>query len=323
MKKRSSQKIPVLVIFAPTASGKTALMYDLFSHKGSHFFLTAEVISADSMQVYKYMDIGTAKPDKEFCSEIPHHLIDITTPDIQFNVSDFLTMADEKCREIYERGKLPVVCGGTGFYIRSFLYGLPKTPESDVSLRNNLKERIKKEGNVALYNELKQIDPESASKIHINDEYRILRALEVYYLTGKTRSSYKIEQKIRDDFDFTFIVLEPPRDLLYSRIRERVDIMFESGLKQEIENLKNLGYNEDCPGMKAIGYHEWFEYDEEEKIREAIKHNSQKYAKKQYTYVRDIPGSIKIDYQAKKEDVEKVRKALDQNLTFCDNTNTL
>lgn len=312
-----------MVIFAPTASGKTALMYDLFSAEGSHFFLTAEVISADSMQVYKYMDIGTAKPSKEFCSKIPHHLIDITTPDKQFNVSDFISLADQKCREIYERGKLPVVCGGTGFYIRSFLYGLPKTPESDPVLREKLKERAKSEGKEKLYEELKKLDPESAEKIHPNDEYRILRALEVYYLTGKTRSSFKIEQKLRNDFDFFFIVLEPPRDMLYERIRERVDLMFRQGLKNEIDNLKSMGYTKEMPGMKAIGYQEWFDYDDEEEICFKIKHNSQKYAKKQYTFVRDIPGSITIPFDGSENAIQKVKNTLDQKLFFCDNNNTL
>ena len=182
------------MIFAPTASGKTALTGDLFSPSGSHFVLNAEVISADSMQVYKYMDIGTAKADPEFCEKIPHHLINLVTPDVQFTVADFLKMADEKCEEIYTRGKLPVVVGGTGFYIRSFLFGLPETPESDENLRNQLKSRIETEGNEILYKELQSVDPESASKIHVNDAYRIVRALEVFYTTGKKRSDFIVEK---------------------------------------------------------------------------------------------------------------------------------
>lgn len=316
MKKKNSTKIPVLVIFAPTASGKTALMYDLFCPKGSHFFLNGEVISADSMQVYKGMDIGTAKPTKDFCREIPHHLIDIISPDKQFNVSDFIDETDKICKQIYSNGKLPVICGGTGFYIRSFMYGLPKTPESDPELREKLKQRIKSEGNLSLYNELKKIDPESAKKIHINDEYRILRALEVYYLTGNTRTSYKIEHSLREDYDFTFLVLEPPRDLLYKRIEERVELMFKMGLKKEFESLISQGFTQECPGMKAIGYQEFFLYDSDEKIKERIVHNSKKYAKKQYTYIRDIPGSINISFDGTEKDIENVRNLLKEK--FCE-----
>lgn len=315
MKKKNSAKIPVLVIFAPTASGKTALMYDLFCSKGSHFFLTGEVISADSMQVYKGMDIGTAKPTKDFCKDVPHHLIDIISPNEQYNVSDFINETDIICKELYSNGKLPVICGGTGFYIRSFMYGLPKTPESDPELRENLKKRIKIQGNVALYNELKSIDPESAKKIHVNDEYRILRALEVYYLTGNTRSSYKIEQNLREGYDFTFLVLEPPRELLHKRIEQRVEQMFEMGLKAEFNSLVKQGYTQECPGMKAIGYQEFFLYDSDEKIKERIIHNSKKYAKKQYTYIRDIPGSINISYKATENDIEKVYNLLKEKFS--------
>ena len=137
-------KIPVIVIFAPTASGKTALTKELFCEKGSHFLFKAQIISADSQAVYKGMDIGTAKPEPELRTLIPHHLIDIRTPDQQYNVSDFVDDADNLCKQIYSEGDIPVVCGGTGFYIRNFLYGIPKTPVSDEALRNKLK-KIKSE----------------------------------------------------------------------------------------------------------------------------------------------------------------------------------
>ena len=305
---KPESKIPVLVIFAPTASGKTALTRELFSPQGSHFILKAEIISADSQAVYKEMDIGTAKPDSELCSEIPHHLINLLNPDQQYNVSDFVDAADLACSEIYARGGLPVVCGGTGFYIRNFLYGLAPTPVSDEKLRNELKERIIREGNQTLYDELKNIDPESAAKIHPNDAYRICRALEVYYLSGKTRSSFKAEGggKLRDKYDFLFLVLEPEREVLYQRIRLRVDDMFEAGLEQEVKALLAKGYTKDTPGMKAIGYSEWFESNDVEEIKEAIKHHSCKYAKKQYTYIRDIPGSTVIDFSASPEDFQKI-----------------
>ena len=308
-------KIPVLVIFAPTASGKTALTRELFSPQGSHFILNAEVISADSQAVYKEMDIGTAKPDKSLCIEIPHHLINLLNPDQQYNVSDFVDEADEACQQIYSRGRLPVICGGTGFYIRNFLYGLAPTPISDEKTRNKLKERIAREGNEALYEELKKIDPESAEKIHPNDAYRICRALEVYYLTGQKRSSFKPEGQgqLRSKYDFLFIVLEPQREVLYERIRQRVDMMFDAGLENEVRSLIAKGYTKKTPGMKAIGYSEWFESNNIEEIREAIKHHSCKYAKKQYTYIRDIPGSTVIDFSGSEEDFEKITGLIKQN----------
>ena len=311
---KPESKIPVLVIFAPTASGKTALTRELFSPQGSHFILNAEVISADSQAVYKEMDIGTAKPDEKLCSEIPHHLINLLNPDQQYNVSDFVNSADEACEQIFARGHLPVVCGGTGFYIRNFLYGVAPTPISDEKLRNELKARIAREGNQALYDELKKIDSESAEKIHPNDAYRICRALEVYYLTGQKRSSFKPEGEgeLRSKYDFLFIVLEPQREVLYERIRQRVDMMFAAGLENEVRALISKGYTKETPGMKAIGYSEWFESDDIDEISEAIKHHSCKYAKKQYTYIRDIPGSTVIDFSASESDFEKITDLINQ-----------
>lgn len=303
-----STKTKVLVIFAPTASGKTALTRELFSTQGSHFILNAEIISADSQAVYKGMDIGTAKPDEALQKEIPHHLINLLTPDKQYNVSDFVNAADIACEEINSRGQLPVVCGGTGFYIRNFLYGLAPTPVSDEKLRNELKDRISREGNQKLYNELKKIDPQSAAKIHPNDAYRICRALEVYYSCGKPRSSFKAEGQgqLRNKFDFKFIVLEPPRDILYERIKQRVDQMFDAGLETEVRSLIAKGYTKESPGMKAIGYSEWFESDDKDQIRQAIKRHSCNYAKKQYTYIRDIPGSTIIDFTSSEQEYVKI-----------------
>ena len=315
MEEKQESKIPVIVIFAPTASGKTALTKELFSKQGSHFILNAEVISADSQAVYKGMDIGTAKPEPELQKILPHHLINILNPDQQYNVSDFLDQADQLCQDIYSRGKIPVVCGGTGFYIRSFLYGIPKTPESDEALRNQLKERIQKEGNAALYEELKKIDPQSAKKIHPNDSYRICRALEVYYLSGKTRSDFAITLTLRPQYDFTFIVLAPPREVLYERINQRVDQMISQGLEQEVKSLLAQGYTKDSPGLKAIGYQEWFQYQNKEEVINQIKHHTRKYAKKQYTYIRDIPNSIVIPFKTPAEDLEKVCTIIKERLS--------
>ena len=305
-------KTPVIVIFAPPASGKTALMRDLFSYSGSSFTLKgkAEVISADSMAVYNELDIGTAKPDVSFCSEIPHHLINMTSYKNQFSVADFVTNADRECNEIWSRGKIPVVAGGTGFYIRAFLMGLPETPESDPKLRNELKERCAREGKEVLYKELCEKDPVSAKKIHPNDEYRILRALEVFYLTGKPRSSFELSVSFRHDFDFCPVVLEPPREILFERIAQRVEMMFEMGLEKEVRDLISSGAKAEDPGMQAIGYREFFMSQDTNEIKKMIIHNSCKYAKKQYTYIRDLPVSTNVSYMGREEDKDKVKQII-------------
>ena len=191
--------------------------------------------------------------------------------------------------------KIPVIQGGTGFYIRNFILGLPETPESSLEVRESLKEKLKVFGKEALYSELQKIDPESAEKIHINDEYRILRALEIFYSSGKKRSSFNQNKSRTSDFDYKIIILERSREDLYKRINSRVDLMFEEGLKNEIEFLKNSGAEKSSPGMHGIGYREWFEYSDENVIREKIKQNTRKYAKKQYTFVKNLPNSIVIN----------------------------
>lgn len=290
-------RIPVIVVFAPTATGKTALLLNLFG-KSSHSFFkdTAELISADSMQVYRKLDIGTAKPTLAERGELIHHLIDICDYSQQFSAADFVSRADELCREIHARGKIPVVAGGTGFYIRSFLLGLPETPASDEALREKLKVQCRREGNEKMHALLERVDPESAAKIHVNDEYRILRALEVFYLTGKPRGFFAASGSLRTEFDFLTIILRRDRDELYRRIDARVEQMFSAGLETEVRALMADGARADMPGMQAIGYREWFSGDMTcaagiEKIKERIKQSSRKYAKKQYTFMQGIPGA--------------------------------
>lgn len=288
---------PVIVIFAPTACGKTALAKDVFG-KGSLscFKDKGEVISADSQAVYIGMDKGTAKPTAVEIQEIPHHLINMVTPDQQFGVGEFMTNGDYCAHEIWSRGKLPVVLGGTGFYIRNFLLGLTKAPESNPEIREAIKIRAQKEGNKQLYYELKQIDPVYAKKININDVYRICRALEVYEVTGKPLSSFSMPDKLRSEYDFLPVILNRSREELYERIDLRVEEMFKDGLPQEIEQLKSQGYDEESPGMKAIGYSEFFLPGLSiEEIKAKIKHNSHRYAKKQYTFMKDIPGAVTIE----------------------------
>ena len=305
-------QIPAIVIFAPTACGKTALVQRIFGEGSLSCFKGAgEVISADSQAVYRYMDIGTAKPTAEEMASLPHHLVDVVEPDKQFGAGEFLEEADRICREIHARGKIPVIVGGTGFYIRAFLLGLPPTPISDPVMREKIKQRLSTEGNAALYHELKQIDSEYAKKIDLHDGYRICRALEVYYSSGKTLSSYMIPVENRSEYSFCTIILQRDRKELYSRIDQRVISMFENGLRDEVEKLRQMGYGKDSPGMKAIGYREFFdgESQADADLISRIQHNSHRYAKKQYTYMNGISG-----IQINADDIDGVEKAIS---SFC------
>lgn len=307
----SASRIPVVLIFAPTATGKTALTERLFG-KGSLsvFKGMAEAVSADSQAVYRYLDVGTAKPTRQEQEEITYHLIDVVDPDTQFGVFDFVSMADRCIGDIWKRGKLPVVVGGTGFYFKNLMFGLTKAPESNLEIRNMLHQRIEKEGLKQLYWELKQVDREYAKKISINDSLRICRGLEVYLNTGKPLSSFEVPSVPRKEYDFCTVILKREREDLYDRIDRRVDLMFQNGLPEEIEKLKKNGYGKDSPGLKAIGYSEFF-LDELggnlELIRQQIKNDSRKYARKQYTYMKEIPGASIISGEDYDSVLEKIK----------------
>ncbi len=304
---RQNKLIPVIVVFAPTASGKTSLAVELFG-KDSNSSLRgmAEVVSADSQAVYRHFDIGTAKPNAFEQSQIKHHLIDIVSPEIQFGLGDFMPLADSLCSEIYSRKKIPLVIGGTGFYIRNFLLGCPKTPESNPKVRESVKKELSEHGKKALYDRLLELDPVCARKINVNDEYRICRALEVFYSSGKPLSSFALPENLRKEYDFCTIILNRPREELYDRINRRVDEMFENGLADEVEKLRKMGYDENTPAMKAIGYSEFFLPNlTNDGIRDKIKHDSHRYAKKQYTFMKGIPGAVVVDADDKNE-VEKI-----------------
>lgn len=321
--------LPVIVIFAPTACGKTALAREIFGKSSlSYFKGMGEVVSADSQAVYKGLDIGTAKPSAEEREDIPHHCIDIADPRVQFGVGEWLEEADRACREIASRKKFPIVTGGSGFYIRSFLLGLPSTPESDPEIRRQIKERLAQKGAYALYQELKECDLESAKKIRVHDSYRVCRALEVFYSSGKALSSYAVPDKLRSCYDFCIIVLTRSREDLYSRINARVDSMFDQGLCEEISGLYSQGIGSDAPGMKAIGYGEFFDpslgidpakmdfskiaknSDCIRSLKEKIKMDSRRYAKRQYTFMRGIPNALSFDMED--------RKSIEQEiLRFC------
>jgi tRNA dimethylallyltransferase len=268
------------------------------------------------MQVYRGMDIGTAKPGAEERRRLPHHLIDIRNPDERFTAGDFVRLADEACLDIARRGKLPVVSGGTGFYLKNFIRGLPGAPPSDGNIRAKLKAEFHSRGAVALMEELRAVDPLSAGRIHINDEYRLLRALEVFRLTGRPLSSYPVsggDQGLRPSYRFLIIGLERPREELYRRINERSSAMFRSGLPAEAAGLWEKGYSPKDPGLRAIGYREFFIEEASGVFRLSgdlaavevlVAQNSRRYAKRQITYFASLEG---VTWMAP-EDIPGIRR---------------
>jgi tRNA dimethylallyltransferase len=257
------------------------------------------------------MDVGTAKPSKELLARLPHHLIDIRDIKEQFNAGCFVRLADEAAADIGRRGALPVVSGGTGFYLTNFVMGLPEAPPSDARTRASLREELRERGAAALMEELAAADPLSARRIHLNDEYRLLRALEVFRFTGRPLSGYPRPgfpgnaadaapggRRFRPGYRFLLIALDRPRAEVYRRIDERCEAMFRMGLPGEVRRLRDAGYGPGDPGMRAIGYREFFTEDGEGGFRlaedtEAVKaltaRNSRRYAKRQITFFASLP----------------------------------
>jgi tRNA dimethylallyltransferase len=271
--------IPVLILFGPTASGKTEIVNRLAGCSRPAGYRGIELVSADSMQVYRGMDIGTAKPSPEERRRIPHHLIDIHDPDEQFNAGEFVRLADECCARIAGRSSLPVVSGGTGFYLKNFILGLSEAPPSDPGIRAALQGELHRRGAPALWEELRLVDPVSAARIHLNDEYRLLRALEVFRLSGRPlsscdsglvappsgapaagadRSAGPAVPGRGGRYRFLIIGLKRERRELYRRVNERCAAMFRAGLPAEVNRLVERGYGPGDPGMRAIGYREFF-----------------------------------------------------------------
>jgi tRNA dimethylallyltransferase len=254
-----------------------------------------EIINTDSMQVYRGMDIGTAKPSPEIRAEVPHHLIDICDPDEQFEVGRFVREADRLCGEIAARGRLPLLSGGTAFYFYHFIYGLPETPPADPELRAELQRRLQIEGLEPLRRELERRDPASAERIAAADGKRLLRALEVYYSTGKPLSAYRRSRGERRDYRFLTLGLHREREELYRRIDHRVEEMWHAGLPEEVGSLITRGYGEHDPGMRGIGYREFFLLRRIGELTAAdllarIQRDTRRYAKRQLTFFRRIPG---------------------------------
>ncbi len=280
-------KEPLIIIAGPTASGKTALSIRLAKA------YDGEIISADSMQVYKGMDIGTAKIRPEEMQGVPHHLIDVLEPEVPFNVVTFQQMAKEAIRKIRQAGHLPIIVGGTGFYIQAVLYDIDFTKnDEDTSFREALEKQAEsEEGRKALYEMLAAVDPDSAKAIHPNNIKRVIRAIEFNRQTGQTMSSHNAAQQQRESaYNSAFFVLDWPRQTLYSRIEKRVDLMIKAGLPEEVKGLKDRGLCADHISMQGLGYKEMLEYlDGQISLEEAadkIRLGTRHFAKRQLTWFR-------------------------------------
>ncbi len=277
----------ILVICGPTASGKTALAVELaLRHRG-------EVVSADSMQIYRRMDIGTAKPTREEMWGVPHHMLDVADPEEDFSVARYVDMAAKCVDDILSRGKLPILAGGTGLYIDSLLSGRTFAPfQPDSPLRGQLEEQLRREGGAAMLARLAQVDPDSAARLHPNDEKRIVRALEVYQSTGKTITQHNLEtQAIPPRYDaLTLALAFERREDMWSRIDRRVDQMMDQGLVAEVQGLLDSGVPAKCTAMQAIGYKEMaaalLSGGDVRSAAEEIQLRSRQYAKRQLTWFR-------------------------------------
>lgn len=307
------KKQPLIILTGPTAVGKTALSLELAKKIGG------EIISADSMQVYRFMDIGSAKIKQEEMQDIRHHLIDILMPEEEFNVFRFQEMAKTAIREINERGHIPIIAGGTGFYIQALLYDIAFNEEDGASkVRIKLEEEAKSLGNLALYERLKNLDPESAQIIHPNNTKRLIRALEYYEINGSKISDHnRIEREKQSPYSFCYFVLNDDRDKLYERIEKRVDEMIKDGLLEEVKKLKNMGYHKEMVSMQGLGYKEILSYLEGEcSLDEAvymIKRDTRHFAKRQLTWFRREKDVIWVN---KKEFDYNNQKILDYMETY-------
>ena len=305
MRRKTSENRAV-VLFGPTAVGKTALTEELFS-KGF------EIINADSVQVYRFLDIASAKPEKELVEKIPHHLVDIRFPWEQYNSGDFCKDAERLIKEINERGNIPLITGGTAYYFKQLLYGPSSTPESSPKTREEIQRTIDDIGLDKAYEMLMSLDMEAAKKIDKNDRYRISRALEVIKDTGRPLSSFPVSDTLREDIDFVIIGLKREKKELEERIRKRVDIMFDSGAVREMKALLSMGADLSWPGMQGIGYREWFNAMESGEvnisiIKDMIIRSSIKYAKRQMTFFSSFSDTLWFS----PNDIEKIKGYLEE-----------
>ncbi|MCR4998500.1 MAG: tRNA (adenosine(37)-N6)-dimethylallyltransferase MiaA [Lachnospiraceae bacterium] len=297
-------KQPLIILTGPTAVGKTSASIGLAKAIGG------EIISADSMQVYRHMDIGSAKITKAEMDGVPHHLIDVLDFGDAFNVVTFQQLAKSAMAEIYANGHIPIVVGGTGFYIQALLYDIVFSEEEDASAyREELEQLAKERGGEYLYEQLLQVDPEGAEAIHPNNTKRVIRALEYYRNTGHKISDHNAASRQKESpYHFCYFVLDMERDKLYERIDKRVDIMVEHGLVSEVEGLRDMGATRDMVSMQGLGYKEVLDYfDGEITLDEAIyriKRDSRHFAKRQLTWFRrerDVTWIHKEDFDMDEE----------------------
>ena len=288
-------KQPLIILSGPTAVGKTALSIELAKR------VNGAIISADSMQVYKHMDIGSAKIMPEEMDGVKHYLIDELEPSEEFNIVVFQQKAKAALAEIYANGQIPIVAGGTGFYIQALLYDIDfDNQDCNEEFRAELEQIAKEQGNEVLHARLREIDPVSAEKIHANNVKRVIRALEFYHLTGKPISEHnEAEQQKESPYNFAYFVLTDDRENLYKRIDMRVDIMLENGLVEEVKKLKEMGYHRDMVSMQGLGYKEILDYlDGKCTLDEALyvlKRETRHFAKRQLTWFRREREVIWLD----------------------------
>lgn len=301
-----NDKQPIIILAGPTAVGKSALGVALAKA------VNGAVLSADSMQIYKYMDIGSAKINREEMQGIPHYLVDLLEPAEEFHVVRFVSLAKEALSEIYANGQIPIVVGGTGFYIQALLYDIDfSEQECDAAYRRSLEKIAREQGAQALHQMLLEADPKAAEEIHVNNVKRTIRALEFYHLSGNRISAHnEKERQKKSAYNFAYFVLTDDRGKLYERINSRVDLMIQSGLVEEVERLKEMGCRRDMVAMQGLGYKEILDYlDGRVPLPEAIdtiKKETRHFAKRQLTWFRrerDVIWLDKQDFAYKQEQI--------------------
>lgn len=288
------KKPPLLILTGPTAVGKTALSIALARE------VQGEIISADSMQVYRYMDIGSAKIRKEEMCGVPHYLIDCLNPEEEFNIYVFQQMAKKAMAQIYANGHVPIVVGGTGFYIQSLIYDILFEEEEDDGIRQKYEQLLTEKGEKYLHDLLEKVDPVSAEKIHFHNNKRVIRALEFYEKNHYPISEHNEKQQHRESpYEFRYFVLNDDREKLYQKIELRVDEMVQNGLIDEVKHLKEMGYHRGMVSMQGLGYKEILDYlDDKITLEEAIyriKRDTRHFAKRQLTWFRRERDVIWVD----------------------------
>lgn len=303
-------KKPLIILTGPTAVGKTKASIGLAKA------LNGEIISADSMQVYKYMDIGSAKIRPEEMDGVKHYLVDVLEPDEEFHVVKFQQMAKDALNEIYEKGKVPIVVGGTGFYIQALLYDIDFSESNeDTSYRTELENLAAEKGVDFVHNMLREVDPASADAIHANNLKRVIRALEFYKQTGEKISEHNEKERAKESpYEFCYFVLNDDRDRLYQRIDLRIDQMVEEGLLEEVSALKDKGYTKDMVSMQGLGYKEILDYlNGECTLEEAIyilKRDTRHFAKRQLTWFRREKDVIWVNKNEFNHDEEQILSSM-------------